>query len=966
MSNKNKSQEFANLTDPMAVQYQILQDFESRVIGDGGTINGNNTATILMEMVASLTAEATMQAHGAITSQFPKRATTSEELFKHLSDYDYIGLLASPSQVSMNMILDYEFIVNNAEKFNESYDEVEIPVDTTFQVGSYVFGIYYPIKIQVNRTNSNIVVVHDTTDNNPLHTLTSNAVESEVYTFNGMKLLSITFPVYQFEKQTRVEEAVSLHGFSNKYSYKDKFYAARIFTLKDGEKIEMHQTMSDVMYDPGELTARVLPLKEEGKVKIDIPQIYFNRNLVGSQLIIEIYTTKGDLNDTDISSISADFISANFYGENKTDTLGKHSLILRHTPTMILNVKSDKIIGGGDGVPFDEFRRRVINNSIYGSVLTTPIELVKYFEDKNFRIHKELDNITDRVYICDRPISDQMGDIVQVANANIRLTNADVEEIPTIIQNADESITILPTTLYKYTSSSQSCVPLSVQATETLSQKSKAELVDYLNGETITRSPFHMRVITDDRYPRTDSFNLMQPTADDITFVSDNISISANMYVKQAVLLHMNDGAGGYILRLGLVKSRDLEEVTTDYLKVWVTIPTQDGLVAQGEAVFKQTLSDGVLVYDLELDTDYHISKQNGLSITSLKDTQQATKSFVNLETKVKVTTLVSKSFVPNGAQQSDMVSDLPSTVTNNFLAMTVQSVRVTFGHSLSDVVRNITDVHWTTQQYVKYDSDVYHRYPADVYEVDADGVPVYELVDGVPVLNKLHSAGEIMEDSLGNPIIAHYEGDLLLDTDGNPIISKERERYYYIDSVQMDLKIFKSENSRHKKFVRELMSYFESYFEVVRDTVPKLLERTELYFKPTRTLGDTVYSHGDGVYSTMALPLKFRIKCYTESFVQGNATIVQTIESTVIKVIKESISSKAIEMTDIANRIKESLSDYVRHIDVLGINGEVQMQTLIVTEEDAQPSIAKKLYIANDGSIGLKEDVLIELVSAN
>ena len=115
---------------------------------------------------------------------------------------------------------------------------------------------------------------------------------------------------------------------------------------------------------------------------------------MGPKLTMEVYTSKGAL-DVDVSAIPAESILCNF-------NLNKHSSpfskILSMVPTILVAAANNKIVGGSDGYDFEELRRRVINNAFHTSVLVTPMDMEKYFDDAGFRIVRYMDNLTNLIY----------------------------------------------------------------------------------------------------------------------------------------------------------------------------------------------------------------------------------------------------------------------------------------------------------------------------------------------------------------------------------------------------------------------------------------------------------------------------------------------------------------------------------------------------------------------------------------
>ena len=79
---------------------------------------------------------------------------------------------------------------------------------------------------------------------------------------------------------------------------------------------------------------------------------------------------------------------------------------------------------------------------------------------------------------------------------------------------------------------------------------------------------------------------------------------------------------------------------------------------------------------------------------------------------------------------------------------------------------------------------------------------------------------------------------------------------------------------------------------------------------------------------------------------------------------IEEAIESKTISMLDIFEKVKEKVSDYIDHFDLLGINDNVALQTFVVTDEDSQPSIRRQLVLTEDNILSLRKQIDVTYVT--
>ena len=120
----------------------------------------------------------------------------------------------------------------------------------------------------------------------------------------------------------------------------------------------------------------------------------------------------------------------------------------------------------------------------------------------------------------------------------------------------------------------------------------------------------------------------------------------------------------------------------------------------------------------------------------------------------------------------------------------------------------------------------------------------------------------------------------------------------------------------------------------------------------------------GDGAVSKQNIELSFRIVCYVASYVKQDESIQNQITEMLCTFIEEAIESKTISMLDIFEKVKEKVSDYIDHFDLLGINDNVALQTFVVTDEDSQPSIRRPLVLTEANILSLRNRLDVTYVT--
>ena len=138
-------------SNPAIVQSSMLNDMQNRITGGKPIVDGNNVCSFLMEAFSSSTAELTRGIINEFESLYPVRAQIPAHLYKHMSDFDYIGLYATPATTYIEIILRKDHLLSEAVSVNDNYKKVVIPRTSKFTLDQYEFSLYYPIEIRINK-----------------------------------------------------------------------------------------------------------------------------------------------------------------------------------------------------------------------------------------------------------------------------------------------------------------------------------------------------------------------------------------------------------------------------------------------------------------------------------------------------------------------------------------------------------------------------------------------------------------------------------------------------------------------------------------------------------------------------------------------------------------------------------------------------------------------------------------------
>lgn len=963
----DKSLLISTLRNPTNIAAKALNEIESRLNGTITIADPNAPFCHLLEFGSSIAAQVINAMDAKLPALYPKRAENMEDLYGHMSDFDYLRMYSTPARSALRMFLPKKFLLDKAVEYNANYKKLVIPSDTTFLVAKYNFGIYYPIEILINNYTGSFTVAYDTSESNPLHVLSKNIVDKYEIQYMGVDYLILDFPIYQFSKSSIVETIVSSTGFVKSINYNDKFYALRVFNYKNGTYTELAQTQSKIVYDATVPTLYLQVHPDKNKIVLNIPQVYFDNGMMGSKLLIEVYTTVGVL-DIDTSNLLDTDIGVTYNNNARTDSTFTN--IFKNMPyDIILQLSGDRITGGSNAISVSTLRQRVIQDTLYDRVPISEADISVMLEDNGFYVHKSLDNVTDRIYYAYKVIRDSTGSIVPSTTIPLKLLGTDVTDgkHSTLVNcSADSSVTILPTTIYKYNQDANCAIPLVDDELNKLVSLDKDVLATTLNTAGYLKSPYHVRVSMNGNYPRADTYNLMTPTVDKIIFVEDNYETTYKLVSYAATISH--DKIGYYEVTLSVSASDDVTNLSVNDILLYVMVKSDDRWVGTTCEYVSFNPATNIFIYKFKIPTTYHLTLDNkiGITYTNDEDTYTNYEYLINLVSDFHVVYMVARSAVTDVSEPVDsIITGVPDQYKQLYIGLSRQYFTITLGTNINNVIYNNVEVTLGANTYARYETNIPAKYTEDVYEKDENGyIKTYTDVNGKMYTKKIHEVGEAITDETGKVRFEHMAGDVIRDSYGNPIVVSAGVDTYFITMMFIDAKMFFSDRQAELDFQSNIYTSLNAYFNTIASMQDQLLERTKLYFRCVKSIGTANVNIGDGAVSKQNIELSFRIVCYVASYVKQDESIQNQITEMLCTFIEEAIESKTISMLDIFEKVKEKVSDYIDHFDLLGINDNVALQTFVVTDEDSQPSIRRQLVLTEDNILSLRKQIDVTYVT--
>ena len=536
------------IKNPHLLQSYILEKFSESTGGKQVIVDGNNPTSFLIEGFSSMASKLVQKIDDTVLPAiYPSRAQSISDLYKHLSDYDYLGLFASPASCTIVLIVEQGYLMRNAVEVGTvdgvTVKQVIIPQTTRFKIGNYVYGLYYPIRIRVSSETGMFVVEYDNTVNNPLHVLSQNILEYSFYRNEGLNLAYIKIPVYQFDTQTTEEPLVDSTGYRRVIDYTDKFYALKCTAdVRDPETDtwstkELDLALSGRTYNPEKPTVVFSVDPANKQCVIEIPYIYFTQNLIRGNIRVDIYTTAGYLN-YQIPTGTSDTVGIDMFTVPLDTEVRKYTEPFRKMPALAAIPVTTQVVGGTNGYSYTDLRKKVIADAFGDATLQTPADIDAYFSNLGYVTSLFKDGITDRIFNAHATLRDTDDSIIAAGCVDtlITLNTLKSSNVSTIITTGENVFTILPSTRYKFDTDKGICVPLTDNELNQLNNLGAADKVNSFNTNTYTLCPFHIQLSLKDRYPTSATFDMTDSAIESRTSVSTRTDVAQHLSINSAIL----------------------------------------------------------------------------------------------------------------------------------------------------------------------------------------------------------------------------------------------------------------------------------------------------------------------------------------------------------------------------------------------------------------------------------------------
>lgn len=958
--------------NPAAAQRAVLQSWSDVSSGKIQIVDPSNPVVLSLESACVLTMNAMSKYAVLNRKQYPAAAQDQEDLYLHMADVDYIGRFATPATDTFYMMLPYaELLSKLVVDPVTGIKKVVIPRNTKITVADTVFMIQYPIEIR-QLLHGGIQIVYDTTQTSPLQTLSDNVLKWDLVSDGSITYLRFSFQVIQMDATSVTQSANAATLFSYQYAYPDQFYYARVWVQnQDKTWTEIRTTHSDQVYDITVPTAVLKVDEDNNLVTVSIPQIYTASGVIKTAVRMDIYTTKGAINLV-LDNYSMGLFQVKFQAFDQNDITDYTAPLSQLSSFFAYSTST--IAAGTDGVTFDELRQQVINNSVGPqNIPISNVNLQDALQKLGFTVITNIDNITNRNFLASRalplPVNSSLLTAAGTTNATVSFSLDQLSGFSYVVDNSagQNAMTLTPDALWKDVNGVVSLVPDGeIAMLEALPPDQKALLIS--NGNYLY-TPFHYVLdSTGDNFD-VRPYYLDDPVIQTKLFVSDNDTTLLQVNVAPSYGIVRTPT--GYAIQIQTTSGPSFQQLADDQIYVLLSfIPEgeKDRAYLVGQLVGRDSTGKE-RIYQFDLSSNMNVDANNCLQLTKFLMFTSEPRVVGSPLTQDFDVIFATTAVMDTQWQSAEVDSALGYAkgvyVPLNTVGITHEALRVQFGTALNTLWARSRSV-ISTIVYETYATDIPATYPNDVYQRDPQTGSVITIVNGQPTYTILHHKGDPVLDSNNNPVLLYTAGQVKIDpATGAPIPANPRGMTRQIDFMLIE-GVYKFATDTvaaayRQQMIGTLLTWMTGSLENLNK---KLLEQSNLYFYPKKTIGQVDVMIGSSLKTTMEAGQSLSLTLYVDSTVYNNQDLRTRLELTATQICAMQLTQQQVARDAIEDALSTAFGTDVIGLELTGLGGaDRNWPVFTILDDSIRASLRKKLIALTDDSLVLTEDLTVVFV---
>lgn len=953
--------------EPTRVMQYMISIQERLRNGEQLYVDPSSPAVEIMEMYALMTHGAILRNEAIDYHSYPNMSQTVGDLRYHKTDRDYVGDFTTPGGAWFDIYVAEDELVSKAVRVgNSKTRKLTFPKHSNIVVNGMTFTFQYPINVIV-KSHNGIDIVYDISRPSPLQQMGGNVVDWGVVTTplatdtqGRIRMVWMRVYLRQMGLSTTVHSVSDAKILKKTLALSDNFFFVRAFNRNNGKWVEMKTTNSQQVFDASDPT--LLYTLENDELTIELPYVYNKSTLVNDSIRVDVYTTKGPINENFEGLTPGDF-TATWLDLDKDDN-GIYYAPLNTMST--ISVFSTDIASGGAAAPtFEAMRDRVKNNAIGDPVIPiSNAQLGVELANMGFDVDTKIDDITTLTYLASKPMPTNTGGRastgIDSAVITLKSTLTDLVKYKTVVDNTDR-ITLTPKTLYQYVDGVLKIVPDDLrEAIDVLEGDAK---VNKLNGQHYMWTPFHYVFDFEEEKFEARPYYLNDPKFGLSSYEDSNDTLGLTIGSSKVKSIVRDED--GYQIDIMATSNDTWKELKDEQVHV------QLGFVPIGESKLAFVSGTQMAVdpgskeriFRFRINTRWDIDDDHALITTNFSMFEAIERKYSTPLSAPFTLVWAVSDYVADGSEPTNIDQVMGTwLLPKGSVGVYQESVIVNLGAELSGLWARCRSM-IGNRKVLTYEEDVYKKYSKNEYEKD----PVtgqYVIItgsDGKKSLKLLHAKGDLeLDPTNGEAIIQHPKGYAVLDENGNPVYESDRNILRWVDLTLFDAvyryATYAGDVSYTASVPNVLVEWINDQLGSLR---PNLLAETIMLFQPLTTLRYVDTRVEDGELKTLHSAQQLTIDLYVTDDVYKDTDLRKSLKASAIAQTVAGLNAVTVARNVIEKAITDNLGTDIIGVHLSGLGGlKNDYNVIVLLDETTRLGLAKALETTADGKYAVVDAI--------
>ena len=974
---------------PARVIPTIFNDIESTFDQGFGTLNGSgHPFAYAIDLIVGTNFNFIGRLGDTEAKTYAVHARNISDLAKVMSDEDWYGVFAEPSETGVRFIISEESLDRFSVRFDNvdgtldnSYRKLVIPADTRITIADIPFLLENPVEIRV-MDHGGYQVVYDSDRQSQFKPLVSNTPDVDYLNIDGIQYLAIHLPIRQLLITEFPNRAVNeVTGFREQVQFTDSLYAVRAFLTPEGsnQRTEMSVVYNNDIFDP---TFPTLTIDLEdtngstdlgtGSFTASLPPVYTQNGLGIGRITILLYTTKGAYY-RDLTTLKSQYHTAEYYNyENDKGKLNQYEAPFRTIGEGVVIDSIAPITGGRNSLTFPELKTRQIYGYRRRLIPVSNSDISEWLLANGYSSIKAIDQVTSRLYRVTKNLPLQDNKLYQDDTIS-RFNSSMGTHVGSILTSLEELIgsgwgidngrrvTVPARSVFDITQ--QTPYVVTKNDYNTLMNLSNQNKIDSLTNKTLCYNPFAYVIDTTQARASCRIYRLNKPDIRYQTFRFENVNLGVQVEVG-AITVVANELS--YEIEIETKSSDAYKDLDDSVVGIQLALtPTGTTSAATMRAVYQGRTEAGERRFKFVIPTRYDVDSNNQIDLGGFNQFGRP-----QLTTYVDLMTTANFIFTYSGnnlqlRSEADMCID-QTLFNQTTICMIETDYSLEFGRQLKSMYTRIRPVTGPAM-YQKYEVDVPSVYEKTEYvyeEVIVNGKPMMQLkidpITKLPII--LHKKGEQVFTEDGRPVWKFLKGQTVYDSNDEPVLLEPRKMLYYWDFIGFDFNYMVSQDEYDTIYMDRVDDFFVDEVVAQLDEFNKItLDETKLVFKPRSTMGFTRCIINEAIERMLKTDLSFSVTYSLSREGLRNQNLKDNLGTSTHRIINTILLDETVSLSEIIQSLKDNGGSDVIDVQVNATSGTTNIEIVTNVDNTNGFSVRKVLEQTADRFLTIKEDINIQ-----